>query len=227
MNFVLAHRGATQNAQENTIAAFQEAGRIGADGVELDVRRTADGQLVVHHDAVLPSGDAIAALPRSALPPYVPSLGEALDACGDLFVDVEVKNLPIEPTYDPEGRVGVETAAAVLDLGLADRVVLSCFDLRTIDAIRAAHPELRTGWLTLAGYDQHQALDAVARRGHPFLHPQDAGVTAELVDAASAAGVRIVTWTVNDPARMLALAAMGVDGLITDDVPTARAVLSR
>jgi glycerophosphoryl diester phosphodiesterase len=225
MIFVLAHRGAAQRVQENTIAAFEEARRVGADGVELDVRRSADGELVIHHDPQLPSGGAISDLPRAALPSSIPTLDEALDACAGMIVNIEVKNLPIEPGYDPSGALGLAAAAVAEARGLGERVIVSCFDLATLDAVRAAHPAIPTGWLTLAGYDQHQALDAVVRRGHPFLHPQDPGVTVELVQAAHAAGVRVVAWTVNDAHRMGELAAMGADGLITDDVALARSVL--
>ena len=211
--------------RENTIAAFEEARQAGADGVELDVRASADGQLVVHHDPVLPSGEAIAELPRTALPGWIPTLDEALDACDGMLVNIEVKNVPIEAGYDPAGRLGVAAAAVAASRHMADLAILSCFDLATLDAARAAHPDIPTGWLTLGGYDQHQALDAVTRRGHPLLHPQDAGITPDLVEAAHAAGVRVVAWTINTSERVRELESMGVDGLITDDVRLARSVL--
>ncbi len=71
-----------------------EARRLGADGVELDVRRTQDGALVVHHDADLPGVGPIARLAVAELPPEVPLLEAALNACGPLTVNIEVKNLP-------------------------------------------------------------------------------------------------------------------------------------
>ena len=69
MTDVIAHRGASRLAPENTIEAFELAVAVGADGIELDVRRTADGVLVVHHDARLPDGRAIVELPWHELPP--------------------------------------------------------------------------------------------------------------------------------------------------------------
>src|SRR6188768_3753377 len=97
---VLAHRGACRQAPENTLNAFARARALGADGVELDVRRSADGVLLVHHDATAEPLGAFAALPFAeirAARPSVPTLAEALDACAGLLVNVEVKCLPWEP----------------------------------------------------------------------------------------------------------------------------------
>ncbi|MFK5282341.1 glycerophosphodiester phosphodiesterase, partial [Lacticaseibacillus paracasei] len=87
-------RGASRAARENTIEAFRLAVDLGADGVELDVRPTADRVLVVHHDAHLADGRAIVATERAELPADVADLGPALDACRDLVVNLELKNDP-------------------------------------------------------------------------------------------------------------------------------------
>src|SRR5579862_4337820 len=97
---ILAHRGASKGARENTVASFLEARRLGADGVELDVRRSSDGALVVHHDADVPGLGPVAALRAADLPAYVPLLDAALDACAGLVVNVELKELPGEAGYD-------------------------------------------------------------------------------------------------------------------------------
>ena len=76
MTSVFAHRGASATQTENTVAAFAAAVAMGADGVELDVRRTADGALAVHHDAHLPDGRLLCEVATSALPSHVPSLAE-------------------------------------------------------------------------------------------------------------------------------------------------------
>ena len=77
-------------ARENTIEAFALAGRLGADAVELDVRRTRDGLLVIHHDPTLSDGRVIARTDAAELPAHVPHLGAALDACAGLWVNVEI-----------------------------------------------------------------------------------------------------------------------------------------
>src|SRR4051812_22847046 len=94
---VLGHRGASRDAVENTLGAFAEARNQAADGVELDVHRTVDGQLVVHHDAAVDGFGILAehdfAEIRAALP-QVPTLDEVFDVCAGMLVNVEVKNSP-------------------------------------------------------------------------------------------------------------------------------------
>ncbi|HQT99873.1 MAG TPA: glycerophosphodiester phosphodiesterase, partial [Acidimicrobiales bacterium] len=99
MSKVFAHRGAHQKARENTLDAFRAALRLGVDGVELDVRRSADGALIVHHDDAV-EGRLIAKTRARELPPYVCQLGDALETLGSVEVNVEIKNLPTEAGYD-------------------------------------------------------------------------------------------------------------------------------
>jgi len=85
---ILGHRGASDHARENTLEAFVVARRLGADGVELDVRETADGALAVHHDAAIPGLGPVADLTVAQLPAYVPLLDAALEACEGMVVNV-------------------------------------------------------------------------------------------------------------------------------------------
>jgi glycerophosphoryl diester phosphodiesterase len=222
---ILGHRGAAGLARENTIAAFVEAKRLGADGVELDVRRTADGALVVHHDPEIPSFGAVSELKLSELPPYVPLLHAALEACDGLVVNVEIKNLPTEPGFDADGGIATSVAGLVMEQRLAAGVVISCFHLATIDSVKSAEPAIPTGWLTVPRYDQGAALATAAERGHDALHPHHEGVTAELVAEAHQRGLAIATWTVDEPERLRQVADMGVDTVITNDVAGAIATL--
>src|SRR3954465_13219995 len=96
---VIAHRGASAAAPENTVEAFRLARELGADMVELDARRTADGQVIVHHDAHLADGRAIVELSRSELPTHVCDLADALDACEGMQVNIEIKNWPDDPDF--------------------------------------------------------------------------------------------------------------------------------
>src|SRR5271156_1966051 len=105
---VLAHRGGTGPWRENTLDAFAGALGQGADGVELDVRRTADGRLVVHHDAQIEGTGAIHALRARDLPPWVAGLEEALETCAGAAVNVEVKNAPVEAGFDPAETLAAE-----------------------------------------------------------------------------------------------------------------------
>ena len=225
MVFVLGHRGAAKSARENTIEAFVEARRLGADGVELDVRRSRDGALVVHHDARIPGLGAIAELPVAELPSYVPVLAAALEACAGLIVNVEIKNAPTEPGFDGEGGLAVNVAGVVMEQEFVNDVVISCFHLATIDAVKAAEPSIPTGWLTLPGYEMAGAIDTAVERGHQAIHPEERDVDPDVVTRAHEAGLSVAAWTVDDPARIAALADMGVDTIITNDVAGAVTVL--
>lgn len=226
MTAVWAHRGSAAAASENTLEAFRAARVHGADGVELDVRSTADGVLVVHHDAVLGDGRPLALVTAAHLPPWLPTLEAALDECRGLTVDVEVKNLPTEVGFDPDEGTAAGAARLILHMGLAAHTVVSAFSMAAIDAARAAAPGVRTGWLTLAGYDQLDAVTLAADRGHAALHPRHEAVTPELVAAAHRRGLAVHAWTVDDPDDVRRVAACGADAVITNVVPTALAALA-
>jgi glycerophosphoryl diester phosphodiesterase len=215
---VWAHRGAwaATGLAENTIDAFREAVRVGADGVELDVRRTAGAALAVHHDATLADGRRIVDLAAADLPPDVPLLDAAIEACDGLFVNVEIKNLEDDPDHDPTEYLASAVAALVGERHLYDRVLVSSFSAATIDAVVEADPDIRCGYLASPRWDQHGALDRVIARGHAAFHPHHLTVNAELVQRAHDAGVAVHTWTVDDPDRVRWLAALGVDAVITN-----------
>jgi glycerophosphoryl diester phosphodiesterase len=226
---IFAHRGVHTGAgapRENTVAAFALAVALGADGVELDVRATRDGSLVVHHDPAVPGSRApIAELPRSALPSEVPSLAEALAACDGLLVNVEVKHSSLEPGYDEAERLARQVAGELAARGEAERFVVSSFSLASVDAVRAEAPFLPTAWLVGAGADALGACAVAAAHGHDGLHPEESLVDAALVDVAHAAGLRVRAWTVDDPERAAELVGAGVDALITNEVAALRSRL--
>jgi glycerophosphoryl diester phosphodiesterase len=225
---VHAHRGSPDPAAgipENTIAAFVRARRLGADGVELDVRLTRDGGLAVHHDAAVPGGGPICELDAGALPGFVPLLTEVLDACAGITVNIEIKNLPGEPGYDPDERAATAVAHLVVDRGASSSVVVSSFWPATLDAVHRAAPDVPTGLLVGHWMDPAECVPAAVRRSCAALHPNVSLASEALVVEAHGAGLSVAAWTVNEPAQLESLAAMGVDTVITDDVPTALSVL--
>ncbi len=223
---ILAHRGASQAARENTVAAFRAARRLGADGVELDVRGSADGALVVHHDVEIPGVGAVMSLRVADLPPHVPLLDAAIDACGDMVVNIEVKELPGEPGYDTGYPVARQVAHLVAERGLTGRVIVSSFDLLALDAALGTEPALVTAWLTPSWFNQTDALATLVGRGHRALHPHHEAVTADLVRSAHQAAITVTAWTVDDPDRIRRLARDGVDGIISNVPDIARAALA-
>jgi glycerophosphoryl diester phosphodiesterase len=223
---VIAHRGASAAAPENTIEAFRLARELGADWVELDARRTADGAVIVHHDAHLPDGRAIVELARADLPASVCDLADALDACEGMSINIEIKNWPTDPDFDASEQVAEQVVALVRERSLHDRVLVSCFHLPTIDRIRALDPSLRTAFLhVLIDRSWDDLAAAVAAAGHVALHPWDGLVDEALVAAATAHGLEVNVWTVDDPVRMAQLVELGVHGLCTNVPDVARGVL--
>ncbi len=225
MTQVIAHRGASRAEPENTVAAFRHAVSMGADAIELDVRRTADGRLVVHHDAVLPDGRVLVRTSAADLPEHVPSLDDALDACAGVAVDVEIKNQPGEPDHDPHDDI----AAAVADVLLARpphlRWLVSSFRWETVARAASVAPGLRTA--LLVGDLDRALLDRIAAAGMTAVHPSVGAVTADVVRAAHAVGLAVNVWTVDDPSTIAEMVAWGVDGVCTNVPDVALAVRSR
>jgi glycerophosphoryl diester phosphodiesterase len=231
---VWAHRGDSAHHPENTIAAFEAARRTGCDGVELDVRLDASGEAVVFHDDAL---DRLCERPgrierlglddRRALRVRghcIPTLAEAIDACGELELDVELK--PYRPGAG--GRLAAKVAEVVRASGAASRIIVSCFDPIALLQFRRSAPEIAMAYL----FHAEQALPlrlglAAPIAGVAAVHPDERLVTASTVERWHARGYAVNTWTVDDPVRLRALAALGVDGVCTNDPAGALAALGR
>jgi glycerophosphoryl diester phosphodiesterase len=228
---VWAHRGARAAAPENTIQAFVLAAALGADGVELDARRTADGQLVLSHDATVPGLGTLCELTQAEIQrrrPDVPTLDDALDACAGMRVNIEIKNLAGDPDHDPTEHAAETVVAMLEERGRRDDVLVSSFSLPTIDRVRALDESVPTGFLTVIGFDPLEGVNVAADRGHGAAHPDARSlggrIAAAVVEHARTRGVQVNVWTVNDPVEMRRLADAGVDGIITDVPDVARRV---
>jgi glycerophosphoryl diester phosphodiesterase len=227
---IIAHRGASGAAPENTLAAFRAAVALGADGVEFDVQSSRDGVPVVIHDPTLerttngrgPVGAATAAelgaLEAGAWfsPPVagerVPTLAAvlALLAPTRLELHLELKTARIAyPGLVPAVVRDVRAA------GMSARVTLSSFNHHSLLEARRLAPEIACAALLYEAllepwrYAQQHGLQA--------LHPQHATVDAVLVSAAHAAGLPVRPYTVDEPQEARRLLELGVDGLITND----------
>ena len=216
---MLGHRGASAVAPENTVVAFTRARDLGADGVELDVRRSADGVLVVHHDPEVPDVGLIMSTSFAdlrAARPQIPTLAEALAACRGLVVNAEVKCLPWEPDADADGSVMQATIDAVR--AHDGMIIVSSFDLAAVDRARADAPDLATAWLT-HGQGVAGAAEIAAAHGHPWLNPDGAAALeagADGIGRAHHVGVLVGVWTVDDPGAAHTLAEAGADIVITN-----------
>lgn len=188
----LGHRGLPTRELENSLASFRAALAAGLDGFELDVQRTADGALVVLHDATLDRttlgtgalAQTLAAdLPRLRNGEGLPTLAEALRLPARC-VNVEIK------------EAGAWRAAldAVVAAGALGRVIFSSFDHGAVEALRAARPDADCGWLMHPGETLHDDPAALAARSRGArLHLHGAAVLGRAEEWAPYAG-RIVLW---------------------------------
>jgi glycerophosphoryl diester phosphodiesterase len=220
MALLLGHRGANKPHLENTMPAFEAALEAGLHGVELDVQRTKDGVLIVHHDFHLPDGRLIAALEFAEvqLPNgyVVPKLDEVLAWTKNTgaYLNIEIK---LE-TFATDGRER-EVAALVERSGLGGQVIISSFNPFSLFRVRYAAPALETALL----YYDHPKMPWWLRGGltAPLLgvsaiHPHHSLVTPTLMTHAKRRGWKVNVWTVNEPTEVRRLLALGVDGIIGD-----------
>ena len=227
---VIGHRGASAARPENTVEAFRHARHLGADWVELDVRRTADGALVVRHDAVFPDGRVLVELLAEDLPDSVPTLAEALAACDGMGVNVEIKNDRRDPDYDRVDGVAeavaellaVEAGRGRIDLA---QILVTSFNPSTIGVVHERRPEIPTGLLAFDVADPEAVVAQAAAGGHVAVNPWDPFVDEHLMALAADAGLAVFPWTVDDPDRMRRLVALGVAGIITNVPDVARALV--
>lgn len=211
--------------------AFEKARAARADGIELDVRLDADGNVIVFHDATLDrlAGrpgriEQVTAVERNTLRVRgepIPLLSEVLHSF-DLEFDVEIKaNRP-----GREGALVEATAKVIKASGRADSVMVSSFDPFSLIQFHRHLPDLALGFI----FGDDQALPL--RKGWvgnlvgaSLAHPQHTLCTEKTVDAWHRAGMPVNVWTVDDPAELKRLAALGVDGVFANDPAKALAVL--
>jgi glycerophosphoryl diester phosphodiesterase len=217
---VVAHRGASLAAPENTVAAVERAAALQADGVEVDLRRARDGTIVVIHDPTVDrttaGSGAVADLDRHDLAALgVPTLDDVMAAAGDLglWVNLEVKE--DEP----------DVAAALGRVIFPHGGIVSSFFTAALDRVAVAAPHLDRALLTLTGLEPSEFIDQAA--AHQAWNPFFFTVTAEpgCVASAQRRGLAVHVWTVDDPDVMRACAAAGADSIITNDPARAREVL--
>jgi myo-inositol-1(or 4)-monophosphatase len=214
----LAHRGDWSEAPENTVAAFRAAERAGADMIELDIRRAADGAVVVVHDPTLErvwgSPLAVADATLAELAQIgVATLAEAL-ACVDLPVMVDFTMADV-----------VEPALAVIsEADALERVLFSGGNLAGHRRIRALAPAAR---IALTWTDREPPPAALLEElVVEYFNPPWERVDAVIVDAMHDRGYKVSTWTVDDPREMRRVVDCGVDAVVTNRVPELVALLA-
>lgn len=219
---VIAHRGASAHAPENTLAAFEQAWQLGARQFELDVEATADGCVVVIHDTLLDrttngfgpvaarTWEQLAGLDAGAWfgPAFagarIPRLDDVLEQFeGRARLHIEIKGQASELVQ--------RTVALVRAHGMQREVVMTSFRDARLAAIREQAPELATGWLVPAATDE--TITRAQALGITQFCPRATAVTPEVVARLHALGFVVRAWGVETDAQMLAVVAAGADGM--------------
>jgi len=218
---VIAHRGASSIELENSLAAFRAAAGQGADGVELDVHATIDGEIVVHHDPSvmgLPIAQArardLGAMPLSNGEP-IPTLAQALDVLGKLKVFVEVKVL--DPRWD-------DRLLAVLDRGPnPGGYAVHSFAFHIVRRLGEKRPSLPRGVLSeVPTRSPRQTLEAALAQ---TLWQERTTLDEQLVKTVHGLGAQIIAWTVDNAADIERMVRWGVDGICTNHPERARPIV--
>jgi len=215
---VHGHRGARAVLPENTLAGFEYAISVGADYIEMDVAVTRDDVLVLSHDPVLRSGEVIRELTREELRravPSVPELDEIL-SLRSIGFNIEMKSYPEHPEFTPPPeRCAAMLVETIRRHRVEARAIVESFDHRVLLSVRKIAPQLRLAALIEEG-DPDFVSTARASQAE-MIAPEFHMVTPSNVAAAHAAGIEVVTWTVNTAAGWKRMADAGVDAIITDD----------
>ena len=233
---VMAHRGLSADAPENTLYAFSDAISVGADFIELDVQQTRDGVLVVMHDsnlkrttgvnkdiwdvdyADIQNLDAGSWFDPAYANARIPTLEETLQ-----FVDKRAKlNIEIKPTKHGSDTLEQDVAELITRYQYTDACYVTSFSYGSLKKVKEVNPEIRTGYLMSVAYGQFYSLkyaDAFSLN--------KVFVTSQVVNAAHQQGKQIFAWTVNSMSEVRSLCNLHVDSIITDDPVMVQNVISR
>ena len=218
---VLAHRGASGYRRENTPEAFRLAGELGADMVELDVRETADGQLAVIHNATVGAGlrgvrriSEMTLEQLQAIRPSVTTLGDALACIAEtgMGVMIELKTAGAE-------QQALDCAEAC---GMRDRALFASFSTDVLRTSQSLRPDARTVYLVREKAVLNSLIRMPEQMDYDVVAAKYTLLSAAKVRALHQEGRRVIAWTVNNVPDLRLIAAMGVDGIITDYPDRAR-----
>lgn len=217
------HRGVPVRFPDNTFEGFAEARRL-VGMAELDVRRSADGYKVLAHDPHIGGYDiATTDWPTLAEVELFDALGkggyhpicleDVLDGLPDLALDIEIKNHPGDPGFDPPSAFAVDVARCARPID-----VVTSFNWPTMDVVKQRQPDVTTGLLIDRDGSVCDGLEHAVANGHEFIAPHWSLLDREdSLDFIRQADIRIATWTVNDEGLAISLSEAGVEAIITDD----------
>jgi len=219
---IYGHRGASAHVRANTVEAYALAIELGADGVELDVRPSRDGVIIIHHDD-RPSAGAPPFIDLDfdeirATTPWVPTLDEAWDAIGPTaLLNIEIKNDEREADYDLTHQMAVAVADWLAAHETGNRVLVSSFNRDSLAVLKDLAPDVPTGQLA-AALGLSVVIEEARSDGHVSVNLPLVQTLPDAERIVEVAGdLAVLVWTVNDPDHAITLAEAGVSGIFTDD----------
>lgn len=243
---LVAHRGGAALAPENTLAAFENAVSLGVAAVEMDVHLTQDGEVVVFHDnildnktdgqgniadttwAALQTLNAAAKFPNGWPEPVaIPSLAQVIRALkGKVRMQIEIKLREHEGRYSRYPQIEAKVVDILRKEDVLNEVLLISYDWGCLITSKTLEPRIRIGTIvapeSLARLPIHNQMTPFAlvktieSLEADYMNVESNLVTKYLVDAAHANGLKVAAWTVNEPALMQRLAALGIDSITSD-----------
>jgi glycerophosphoryl diester phosphodiesterase len=239
---ILGHRGASKVAPENTLSAFQLAVKLGADGVELDAKLSADGQVVVIHDQNVDRTTEGTGLVREltlkelreldAGKKFSPQFkGEQIPTLDEVFRGIEGKaiiNVELTNYATPGDDLLVKVAELVKKHDISDQIMFSSFLPGNIRRIKKLLPDVPAGLLAPKGLLGALSRSWIGRFYSPdLIHPYFTDVDEGFIQLQHTHKRGVNVWTVDDPKTIRKMIDLGVDGIITDDVSMAWALLKK
>jgi glycerophosphoryl diester phosphodiesterase len=232
---LIGHRGYPARFPENTPAAFEGAMQAGCDMIELDVTLTRDRKVVVIHDDTLNrTTNGRGAVSKHTLAEIkqldagswfnplfsaerVPELGEVMQLTADrCLLNIEIKTSAFEADY-PEDAIERQVVKLVKTSQAMDRVIISSFDRRILERIAAMDAPPAIALISDHGADQSVLAMLLALKAFSW-HPRFKALTRDQVDRLHAAGLQIFPWTINTRSEAEKVLALGVDGLICNEL---------
>ncbi len=225
---ILGHRGASHGRLDNSRDAFLAVAPEGGDGTELDVRATSDGILAVIHDPIVKGFGPVAEFSfeqlKQALNGNLISIDEALDILDGQVVNIEIKSDPKEAGWQPTELTSRLLASKLKSYSGKCSFIISSFSVAALEAFRGFADGFDLGLLGAIGANSGELCHSAKAIDARYCLPHHSSVDPAMVKEAHDMGLGVITWTVDHEERIAELLALGVDGVITNRVSTARRV---
>jgi glycerophosphoryl diester phosphodiesterase len=238
---VIAHRGASAHAPENTLSAFDAAIHLKADMIEFDTKLSADEQVVIIHDqtvdrttdgtgyvgdlplAALKELDASTHFPDFPHKEPIPTLEEAIKTFrGKILFNIELSNYK-----SPLDSLPIKVAELILHFSIVDQVLVSSFHPLPLRRFHQLLPSVPIGFLAKRGLSGFLSRSRLGKALVPYqaLHPEKSDLSPNMVKSAQQSGMRVHPYVINEYDEIARLLSLGIDGIITDFPLLARQVI--